>query len=206
MTLEGGEGSGKTTQCRRIVEYLRSAGREVLEAREPGGTEAGELVRDILLHRLSALNPRAELALYLASRAQLVDEVVRPALARGVDVVCDRFADSSSAYQGGGRGLGVDLVERMNEWATAETVPDLTFYFDVKPDEGLARRGRKGALDRMEREDLDFHAKVRAAYLEVAKRHPDRFRVIPTEGGEEDVWARVKAILDDRLARAGAGA
>lgn len=206
VTLEGGEGSGKTTQCRRIVEYLRSAGREVLEAREPGGTEAGELVRDILLHRLSALNPRAELALYLASRAQLVDEVVRPALARGVDVVCDRFADSSSAYQGGGRGLGVDLVERMNEWATAETVPDLTFYFDVKPDEGLARRGRKGALDRMEREDLDFHAKVRAAYLEVAKRHPDRFRVIPTEGGEEDVWARVKAILDDRLARAGAGA
>jgi len=206
VTLEGGEGSGKTTQSRRIVEYLRSTGREVLETREPGGTEAGELIRDILLHRVSALSPRAELALYLASRAQLVEEVVRPALARGAAVVCDRFTDSSAAYQGGARGLGVELVERMNEWATAGIVPDVTFYFDVKPAEGLARRGRKGALDRMEREDLEFHDKVRAAYLEVARRNPERFRVIPTDGGEEDVWARVKAVLDDRLGSADAGA
>jgi dTMP kinase len=205
VTLEGGEGSGKTTQSRRIVGYLRSKGREALETREPGGTEAGELVRDVLLHRVRQLTPRAELALYLASRAQLVEEVVRPALAAGRDVVCDRFADSSVAYQGGGRELGIELVERLNDWATAGIVPDLTFYFDVKPSEGLARRGRAGSgkLDRMEREHLAFHEKVRAAYLELAERYPDRFRVIPTGGGEEDVWQRVREALEERLGRVG---
>ena len=112
VTLEGGEGSGKTTQRRRIVDFLESKGHEGRQTREPGGTEAGELIRDILLHRVDSLSPRAELALYLASRAQLVEELVRPSLARGVDVICDRFADSSTAYQGGGRALGIDLVER----------------------------------------------------------------------------------------------
>jgi dTMP kinase len=204
VTLEGGEGSGKTTQCRRIVAHLLAKGRDVLETREPGGTPAGELVRDILLHRVSELGPRAELALYLASRAQLVEEVVRPALAAGRDVVCDRFADSSAAYQGGGRGLGQELVERMNDWATGGLSPDLTFYFDVDPREGLARRGRSagGGLDRMERERIEFHERVRAAYLETAKRSPGRFRVIPVERGEEEVWARVRSELDRYLAGA----
>lgn len=208
VTLEGGEGSGKTTQCRRIVRYLGSKGRDVLETREPGGTEAGELVREILLHRVSSLVPRAELALYLASRAQLVEEIVCPALAAGRDVVCDRFTDSSTAYQGGARELGVELVERMNDWATAGVVPDVTFYFDVEPTEGLARREKAGkqALDRMEREKMEFHERVRRAYLAVAKRNPDRFRVIPTGGGEEDVWTKVQAALDERLTRSGAGA
>jgi dTMP kinase len=202
VTLEGGEGSGKTTQCRRIVAHLLAKGRDVLETREPGGTAAGELVRDILLHRVSELGPKAELALYLASRAQLVEEVVRPELASGCDVVCDRFADSSVAYQGGGRGLGQEFVERMNDWATAGLSPDLTFYFDVDPREGLARRGRAagGGLDRMERERIEFHERVRGAYLETAKRHPDRFRVIHVEREEEEVWARVRSELDRYLA------
>lgn len=201
VTLEGGEGSGKTTQCVRIVAHLLSQGRDVLETREPGGTEAGEIVRDVLLHRVAHLSPRAELALYLASRAQLVEEVIRPALAEGRDVVCDRFADSSTAYQGAARGLGVEFVERMNDWATHGLAPDVTFYFDVDPAEGLKRRAASQALDRMERERLEFHERVRGAYLEIARRHPERFRVIPTAGGEEDVWRQVKAALDQQLER-----
>jgi dTMP kinase len=205
VTLEGGEGSGKTTQSRRIVAHLESLGREVVETREPGGTEAGEMIRDVLLHRVPSLAPRAELALYLASRAQLVEELIRPNLDSGVDVVCDRFADSSTAYQGGGRELGIDFVEELNEWATGGLEPDVTFYFEVSAEAGLARReGRAGGedLDRIEREDLDFHERVRDAYREIAERHPRRFRVISTEGGEEAVWKRVRRDLE-RLAERG---
>ncbi|MFN8177870.1 MAG: dTMP kinase [bacterium] len=203
VTLEGGEGSGKTTQSRRIAAYLRARGHEVLETREPGGTEAGEIIRDLLLRRVEELSPRAELALYLASRAQLVAQVVAPALARGVSVICDRFADSSTVYQGAGRELGIEVVEEMNEWATSGLVPDLTFYFDVKPAAGLARReGRAGgtdSLDRIEREGMDFHERVRAAYLDLARRHPRRVRVISAEGGEEEVWTQVQSTLAAQL-------
>lgn len=205
VTLEGGEGSGKTTQSRRIAAYLREQGHDVLETREPGGTEAGEIVRDLLLRRVEELSPRAELALYLASRAQLVAEVIRPSLTRGISVICDRFADSSTAYQGAGRGLGIQTVEQMNAWATSGLTPDVTFYFDVAPKEGLARReGRAGgtdALDRIEREGMEFHERVRAAYLALAERHPRRLHVIPTRGGEEEVWARVRSTLGVCLER-----
>lgn len=208
VTLEGGEGSGKTTQTRRLVEYLRSRGHEVLLTREPGGTEAGEAIRDLLLHGVDELSPHAELALYLASRAQLVREVIRPSLERGLCVVCDRFADSSTAYQGGGRDLGIEFVEKMNAWATDSLEPDLTLYFDVDPRDGLERRqARSGGaddLDRIEREGLSFHERVRAAYRLIAGRHPQRFRVIPTHGGEEEVWMRVRDVLDGRLLEKGA--
>jgi dTMP kinase len=200
ITLEGGEGSGKTTQCARIVAHLLSRGREVVETREPGGTEPGEIVRDVLLHRVASLTPRAELALYLASRAQLVEEVIRPALDAGQCVVCDRFADSSTAYQGAARGLGVEFVERLNDWATGGLAPDLTLYFDVDPAVGLLRAAHREP-DRMERERPEFHRSVRAAYLEIAGRHPGRFRVVPTAGGEEDVWNQVRAALDPVLDR-----
>jgi dTMP kinase len=207
ITLEGGEGSGKTTQSRRIAGHLRTRGLDVLETREPGGTEAGEIVRDLLLRRVEELSPRAELALYLASRAQLVSQVIEPALARGATVICDRFADSSAAYQGGGRQLGVENVERMSDWAASGLVPDLTFYFDVTPSAGLARRrGRAGggeSLDRIEREEMAFHERVRAAYLELAKRHARRFSVIAAERGEEDVWEQVRSTLEERLAGRG---
>lgn len=207
VTLEGGEGSGKTTQSRRIAAFLRARGREVLETREPGGTPAGEIVRDLLLRRVEHLFPRTELSLYLASRAQLVAEVIRPALERGVDVICDRFGDSSTAYQGGGRGLGMEFVERLNDWATEGLEPDLTFHFDVAPGEGLARRGgRSGggdSLDRIERESLEFHERVRAAYAEIARRHGARFRVIAADDGEEEVWGRVRSMLEARLRESG---
>ncbi len=209
ITLEGGEGSGKTTQSRRIVEYLQERGFDVVVTREPGGTEAGEIIRDLLLHRVDSLTAKAELALYLASRSQLVRDVVRPALERGACVVCDRFGDSSTAYQGGGRDLGVDFVERMNDWATDGVQPDLTIYFDVDPSVGLARRGGRGTgdeeLDRIERENLEFHERVRSAYRLVAGRHPERFRVVPTDGGEEQVWERVRSVLEGRLVEGGAG-
>lgn len=203
VSLEGGEGSGKTTQSRRIAAFLRERGHEVLETREPGGTEAGEIVRDLLLRRVEHLFPRTELALYLAARAQLAAELIRPALERGTSVICDRFGDSSTAYQGGGRDLGMDFVERMNDWATEGLEPQLTLYFDVAPREGLARRGNRGggadALDRIEREALEFHERVRASYAEIARRHAGRFRVIPTDGGEEEVWQRVRSVLTTRL-------
>jgi len=203
LTLEGGEGSGKTTQCRRIVAHLRALGHEVLETREPGGTQAGEILRDLLLRRVEHLSPRSEFALYLAARAQLVAEVIRPALARGVSVICDRFGDSSTAYQGAGRELGAEFVERMNDWATEGLFPDLTLYFDVAPREGLARRearaGGSDELDRIEREAMEFHERVRRGYLALAGRHPDRFRVIATDGGEEEVWERVQSTLTTRL-------
>lgn len=207
VTLEGGEGSGKTTQTRWLVEYLESLGYDVLLTREPGGTEAGEAIRDLLLHRVDYLASRAELALYLASRAQLVTEVIRPHLGRGGCVVCDRYADSSTAYQGGGRDLGIEFVEKLNDWATEQLEPDLTLYFDVPPEDGLARRAaREGGaddLDRIEREALPFHERVRAAYRLIAGRHPDRFRVIPTHGGPEEVWGRVRAAIDGRLVEKG---
>jgi dTMP kinase len=210
VTLEGGEGSGKTTQSRRIAAFLRARGHEVLETREPGGTEAGEIIRDLLLRRVEHLFPRTELALYLAARAQLVAEVIRPALVRGVSVICDRFGDSSTAYQGGGRDLGMEFVERMNDWATDGLVPDLTLGFDVSPEKGLARRGGRGgggeSLDRIEREALAFHERVREAYAEIAARHAERFRRIPADGGEEEVWERVQSMLAAQLERWEAGA
>jgi len=203
LSLEGGEGSGKTTQLRRIAEYFRSRGREVLETREPGGTEVGERIREILLARASVLHPRTELALYLASRAQLVESVIRPALARGVDVVCDRYMDSSTAYQGGGRELGFESVERLNEWAIAGIRPHLTLFFDVDPKIGLERReagsGGRESLDRMETEPLAFHEKVRSEFRRIAERDPRRFRIVRVEGGEEAVWEQARRILDESL-------
>ncbi len=203
ISLEGGEGSGKTTQLRRVAEFLSGRGRKVRTTREPGGTEVGEMIREILLTRVSALTARAELALYLASRAQLVDEVIRPSLANGFDVVCDRFADSSTAYQGGGRGIGHELVESMNEWATAGLRPDLTLYFDVPAATGLARRSARGGgderLDRIEREPLEFHDRVRDAFRAIAERAPDRFKIVAVEGGEEKVWERVQPMLEELL-------
>jgi dTMP kinase len=163
------------------------------------------MIREILLTRVSALTPRAELALYLASRAQLVDDVIRPSLQDGIDVVCDRFADSSTAYQGGGRLLGAELVTSMNDWATAGIEPDLTLFFDVEAKTGLERRSARGGgqegFDRMEREPLEFHERVRNAFRAIATRDPQRFRIVEVRGGEEDVWGRVQLILEELLRR-----
>lgn len=171
VTFEGIDGSGKTTQARFLAELLRAEGREVVEAREPGGTQLGEEIRGLLLDG-GAIAPWAEAALFAAARAQLVDEVIRPALARGAHVVCDRYVDSSLAYQGLARGLGLERVLELNLAAVGGLLPDRTVLLLLPPHEAVARRG--GDPDRIEREGDDFAARVDEGYRELARRFPER--------------------------------
>ncbi|MDH4139818.1 MAG: dTMP kinase, partial [Coriobacteriia bacterium] len=168
ITLEGGEGTGKSTQLRMLAEELDSAGFSVLVLREPGGTEVGEVVRKVLLDPVNdGLDARSELLLYEASRAQLVAKVIGPALASGRVVLCDRFYDSTTAYQGYGRELGLDDVRQLNEFATGVLTPDLTIVLDLDPAEGLTRATYAGT-DRLEAEEAEFHVRVRKGFLAIA--------------------------------------
>jgi dTMP kinase len=166
ITFEGVDGSGKTTQAELLAAQLRSEGREVVATREPGGTELGERIRDLVLHG-GEITPWAEAALFAAARAQLVDEVIRPALARGADVVCDRYIDSSLAYQGLARGLGVEHVLQLNLLVTGGLLPDRTFLLRLPADE--AARRRSSEPDRLERESDEFAGEVERAYEELAE-------------------------------------
>jgi len=206
VTLEGVEGSGKSTQARRLVGWLAATGYDVLGTREPGGTEAGERIRRVLLGGGGAgLRPEAELLLYLADRAQHVRDVIRPALQSGAVVVCDRFSDATLAYQAGGRGLPEETVRDLNELAAGGLSPHLTLVLDLPEADGLARAaGRGGGFDRMEREAISFHRDVRSAYLEIAKREPDRVRVVDASRTEEEIEREIVAIVEEALrARAG---
>jgi dTMP kinase len=202
ISLEGGEGAGKSTVLATIKSELAASGREVVCTREPGGTPAGEAIRAVLLDPAMHVLPETELLLMFASRAQLVRELVEPALARGAAVVCDRFTDASFAYQGGGRGLDMGRIAGLERWA-ARRKPDLTFLLDLGVDAGLARaRGRGGEPDRIERESMEFFERVRATYLARAAAEPDRFRVIdaaqPVEAVVADVTARLREFLAAR--------
>ena len=210
LTLEGPEGAGKSTQGRLLADAIRATGREVVLVREPGGTEVGERIRGLLLdpgHR--NLAPRTEMLLFAAARAQLVAEVVRPALSAGLVVVCDRYVDASLVYQGVGRHLGVDVVRAVNEVGTDGLLPDLTILLDIDPAVGLdrARRtsgqaeqaGRWDGGDRLERESLAFHEGVREGFLTLAGNEPRRIRVLDARGSVEDVhraiWELVGGFL-----------
>ena len=171
VTFEGIDGSGKSTQVRLLAERLRAEGRDVVETREPGGTALGERIRELILHG-DSMAPWAEAALFAAARAQLVDEVIRPALARGEDVLCDRYIDSSLAYQGLARGLGVERVLELNILATGGLLPDRTVFLRVPLDEAARRRGSDS--DRLEREGSAFVASVDRAYEELARIFPER--------------------------------
>ncbi len=178
ITLEGCEGSGKSTLKERLAAELVRRGREVLETREPGGSPLGEEVRALLLGRSAEVrvDQRAELLLFLAARAQNVAQLIRPALSKGMIVLCDRFNDSSVAYQGVARGLGFDEVDALCRFACNDLQPDLTFYLDIEPSEGLRRAHKRtaGQFDRIEQETLSFHEAVRRGFREVAERNPKR--------------------------------
>jgi dTMP kinase len=194
VTFEGVDGSGKSTQARLLAERLRSEGREVVLTREPGGTETGERIRELLLHgaRLAAW---AEAALFAAARAQLVDEVIRPALARGADVISDRYLDSSLAYQGVARGLGVERVLELNLLATSGLLPDRTFLLLLPPADAATRRSEEP--DRIESEGAAFAEEVDRAYREIAGVFAKRVVVVDGAGKPEDIAETVRGRLRD---------
>ncbi len=197
ISLEGGEGAGKSTQHSRIVDWLSGHGKTVIEAREPGGTQVSEQIRQVLLDtRNAGLNPTAELLLMFASRSQLVEEVIRPALADGHIVVCDRFTDASYAYQGGGRQLGAETVATVEKLVLDELQPNLTLLFDLPVELGMRRVTGRGAADRFEVESVRFFERVRQAYLERAAAHPQRFRIIDASLDLEQVWQQVQETLE----------
>jgi dTMP kinase len=176
VTFEGLDGSGKTTQVELLKKHLEREGREVVTTREPGGTEVGEHIRNVVLHLDHPVVPWAEAALFAAARAQLVAEVIRPALERGAVVLCDRYVDSSLAYQGIARGLGVEPVLELNLGATQGLLPDRTFLVVLDPEEALGRSS--GDPDRIEREGLEFQSSVDRAYRELAARFPERITML----------------------------
>ena len=205
ITFEGGEGCGKSTQIRLLAGRLRAAGREVLLTREPGGTGLAEKIRALVREESDdPPNSRAETLLFLASRAQLVESVIRPALVSGTWVLCDRFADSTFAYQGYGRRLDLDELKRINSFATGGLAPDRTILLNVSPEVSAKRmRAREAATntgaDRMEKAGDDFHSRLRRGFLELAAAEPERFSVIQADGGVEEVgvavWNSIQPML-----------
>ncbi|MDO5317015.1 MAG: dTMP kinase [bacterium] len=197
ITFEGPEGGGKSTHVRELAEQLRAEGKTVLVTREPGGTRLAELIRGLVREEVE--DPpvtRCEVLLFIAARAQVVSEVIRPALARGEWVICDRFADSTFAYQGYGRGIDVGLLKNFNDFATEGLVPDLTILLDVPPETSKARLAERQAAtatsaDRIEQAGDMFHRRLRDGFLELAKAEPDRFVVIDSSGPREEVSDRV---------------
>ncbi|GAA1055527.1 hypothetical protein GCM10017608_29510 [Agromyces luteolus] len=197
LTLEGGDGSGKTTQAELLEQWFTAEGRTVVRTREPGGTDVGLEVREIVLHHRGDIAPRAEALLYAADRAHHVATVVRPALARGEVVVQDRYIDSSVAYQGAGRVLDAREVRSISEWATEGLVPDLTILLDL-PSEVARRRldGARTRYDRLEAEAAEFHGRVREAYLALAAAEPDRFLVVDAALPVDDIHDRIRARVE----------
>jgi dTMP kinase len=204
ISLEGIDGSGKTTQARLLADAL---GGSTVLVREPGGTAAGERIRQVLKDPALELDPLAELLLFCAARAELVGEVLGPAREEGRDVVCDRFSDSSVAYQGVARGLGADRVEEICDLATGGVWPDLTLLLRIEPDRAAKRIGRRKA-DRFEEEGIELQRRVAEGYDEIARRHPERVRVIDANGDRDSVHqavlAEVQGVRDARVLRGGA--
>ncbi|CAN7179489.1 dTMP kinase [Microbacterium foliorum] len=193
ITLEGGDGSGKTTQSNLLAQWMTDEGRTVVRTREPGGSEVGQLIRDIVLHHRGDIAPRAEALLYAADRAHHVATVVRPALARGEVVLQDRYLDSSVAYQGAGRVLDGDEIRDLSLWAAEGALPDLTVLLDLDPESARVRLDSADKpFDRLEAEKNEFHARVRDAYLALAQAEPDRFLVLDAAATPEVIAEQIR--------------
>ena len=203
ITFEGVEGCGKSTQIDRLAHYLKDRGLDVVVTREPGGTPVGEAIRTILLDPdHTSMSPMTEVLLYAASRAQHVDQVIRPALDRGAIVISDRFADSTTAYQGAARQLGVDLISQVHSMATRRVWPDLTLVLDLDPRIGMQRVVEKRALDRLEHEPMDFHDAVRESFVLLAGLEPERMKIVDADRPLEEVEADIRALVEEALATA----
>jgi dTMP kinase len=197
ITLEGGEGAGKSTCLKFIEAWLRQAGKNVVVTREPGGTEVGEKIREILLHaRDLAMTPETEMLLMFAARAEHLARVIRPALERGQTILCDRFTDATYAYQGGGRGLPEERIAAIEQWVQGDLRPDLTLLLDLPVEAGLQRANSRSVPDRFEREQRGFFERVRAAYLARAAREPNRLRIVDASKPLESVQQQIGVILD----------
>ncbi len=193
ITLEGGEGSGKTTQIPHLARFLRSAGYSVVVTKEPGGTRPGKSMRSILLKNTTdPIDPKCELFLFLADRAQHIAEVVNPALEAGKIVISDRHADATVAYQAFGRQRDLTFIANLNRFATSELKPALTFLLDQPPEVGLARCRNRASMNRLDREELAFHKRVRAGYRKIARSEPDRIRIVNANQSPEKVEAAIR--------------
>lgn len=201
ITFEGGEGSGKTTIIRQLAEELIAAGYNVVTTREPGGGKISEAIRDIILDKKNTeMDARTEALLYAASRRQHLVEVILPALKENSIILCDRYLDSSLAYQGVARGLGISEVYKMNQFATDGILPDCTFYIDIDPEVGLRRIVENNRIqNRLDLEQKEFHDKVRTGYLELANMYPNRMRVIDGNQSKEEVYKDVKEMIFNTL-------
>lgn len=205
ITFEGPDGSGKTTQLNMLQPYLESSGLDVVRTREPGGTDIGDQIRSVIMNmKNKSMHPRAEILLFCASRAQLVEELIRPSLAEGKIILCDRYADSTMAYQGYGHGLDRTVLTHLLEFATGGLKPDLTLLFDISAEAGLHRRiTNHDEWNRMDDYALQFHEKVRGGYLEMAAAEPERWVVINADRSPAEIHEEVVSIFEKRVGKMG---
>lgn len=200
ITFEGGDGAGKSSLIISLHAALIEKGLKVIQTRAPGGTEPGKIIRELILHPQDPVVSKAELFLYLADRAQHVEKIIKPSLEEGTFVLCDRYNDSTVAYQGGARGFGMEEVETLCNFATGGLQPSLTLYLDIDPEIGLERiKSATGRKDQIEQETIDFHKKIRKAFHDIAKKNPDRFQIIDASLNREDVFAEALRLIDDNI-------
>ena len=197
ITLEGSEGAGKSTAMQAVQEWARQSYIDCVITREPGGTPLAEKIRDLLLDKNhTSMSDDTELLLMFAARAQHINELIKPAMAAGRWVICDRFTDATYAYQGGGRGIAIERIKQLEQWVQGELRPDLTLLLDLPVEQGLARAGQRGDLDRFEHEKSGFFERVRAAYLDRARQFPHQYRIIDASQNIEDVRRQIHKILN----------
>ena len=197
ITLEGVEGAGKSTLMAYAAEYFAEKSREVIQTREPGGTKTGEQIREILLDSANVgVSDDTELLLMFAARMQHIDELIKPALASGKIVICDRFTDASYAYQGAGRGLDISRIQKLEDWVQQGLKPHLTLLFDLDVETGLRRANQRSEADRFEQEEISFFERIRACYLHRAENEPERFRIVDASQSFENVKQQIQTILE----------